>query len=119
MPPAAYALVTLFLLCSVAVGVLAVRLAARLGGPTGRSAYVLPVLAGFGAFYLIGHKLGLSIGPEVGLFGFQVAIVGDVAIGFAAALAVALAQAAVRRARRTGPGTGAASAAGQGGSSSG
>ena len=114
MPPAAYALVTLFLLCSAAAGVLAVRLAARLGGPTGRAAYVLPVLAGFGAFYLIGHKLGLSVGPEVGLFGFQVAIVGDIAIGFAAALLVALVQAAIVRVRRAGSGTGASSGAGQG-----
>ena len=76
------------------------RLAARVGGPTRRAAYVLPVLAGFGAFYLIGHKLGLSVGPEIGLFGFQVALLGDVAIGFAAALVVALLQAAVARARR-------------------
>ena len=58
------------------------------------------MLAAFGAFYLIGHKLGLSVGPEVGLFGFQVALLGDLAIGFAAALVVALLQAAVVRARR-------------------
>ena len=99
-------------LCSLVVGIVAVRLAARVGGPTRRAAYVLPVLAGFGAFYLIGHRLGLSVGPEVGLFGFQVALFGDIAIGFAAALAVALLQAALVRARRPGPGTGAAAAAG-------
>jgi hypothetical protein len=108
MPPAAYALVTLFLACSVVAGIVAVRLVARLGGPTRRLAYALPVLAGFGAFYLIGHKLGLSVGPEIGLFGFQVALLGDIAIGFAAALAVALLQAAVARTRR--PGSGAATA---------
>jgi hypothetical protein len=112
MPPAAYALVALFLACSVVVGVVAVRLAARLGGPTRRAAYVLPVLAGFGAFYLIGHRLGLTVGPEVGLFGFQVALVGDIAIGFAAALAVALVQALVVRSRRPDAGSGAATAAG-------
>ena len=100
MPPAAYALVTLFLACSVVAGIIAVRLAARVGGPTRRAAYVLPILAGFGAFYLIGHKLGLSVGPEIGLFGFQVALLADVAIGFAAALVVALLQAAVARTRR-------------------
>ena len=112
MPPAAYALVTLFVACSAVVGIVAVRLAARVGGPTRRLAYVLPVLAGFGAFYLIGHKLGLSVGPEIGLFGFQVALLGDIAIGFAAALVAALVQAAVVRVRRPGPGTGEAPAAG-------
>ena len=111
MPPAAYALVTLFIACSVIAGIVAVRVAARVGGSTRRAAYVLPVLAGFSAFYLIGHKLGLSVGPEISLFGFQVALLGDVAIGFAAALVVALAQAAVARARRpatSGGGVGAA-----------
>ena len=97
MPPQAYALVTLFMLCSVALGVAAVRVVARAGGPKRRSAYVLPIAAGFGAFYLVGHRLGLSVGPEVSLFGFQVALVGDLAIGFAAALVQA---AAVRVTRR-------------------
>ena len=63
------------------------RVAAQAGGPRGLAAYVIPVIAAFGAFYLIGHKLGLSIGPEVTLFGFQVALLGDLAIGLAAALA--------------------------------
>jgi hypothetical protein len=100
MPPQAYALVTLFMLCSVALGVAAVRVVARAGGPKRRSAYVLPIAAGFGAFYLVGHRLGLSVGPEVSLFGFQVALVGDLAIGFAAALAAALVQAAAVRVTR-------------------
>jgi hypothetical protein len=100
MPPAAYALVTLFATCSVLAGIIAVRLVARLGGPRRRAAHVLPVVAAFGAFYLIGHRMGLSVGPEIGLFGFRVALLGDIAIGFAAALVVALAQAAVARVRR-------------------
>ncbi|HEY3335037.1 MAG TPA: hypothetical protein VGK16_07335 [Candidatus Limnocylindrales bacterium] len=100
MPPGAYALVTLFLACSVVAGVVAVRLAARVGGSRRRLAYVLPILAGFGAFYLIGHRLGLSIGPQLGLFGFQVALPGDIAIGFAAALGGACLQAAVVRSSR-------------------
>jgi hypothetical protein len=99
MPPQAYALVTLFALSSVVLGWVAVRLVGRLGGPASRVAYVLPVFAAFGAFYLIGHRLGLSVGPEISLFGFQVALFGDLAIGFAAALAVALVQALVLRAR--------------------
>ena len=100
MPPQAYALVTLFMLCSVALGVAAVRVVARAGGPKGRAAYPLPIAAGFGAFYLVGHRLGLSVGPEVSLFGFEVALVGDLAIGFAAALAAALVQAAAARVTR-------------------
>jgi len=98
MPPQAYALVTLFLACSVLAGIVAVRLVAQLGGPRGRIAYVLPILGGFGAFYLIGHRFGIVIGPEVGLFGFQVALLGDILIGFAAALSVAVVQALVVRA---------------------
>jgi hypothetical protein len=100
MPPQAYALVTLFMLCSVVLGVAAVRVVARAGGPKGRAAYPVPIAAGFGAFYLVGHRLGLSVGPEVSLFGFQVALVGDLAIGFAAALAAAVAQAAAVRVSR-------------------
>ncbi len=92
MPPQAYALVSLFLVCSVLAGILAVRLVARWGGPRGFAAHVLPILAGFGAFYLIGHKLGLVVGPEITLFGFQVALLGDIAIGLAAAVAVATLQ---------------------------
>jgi hypothetical protein len=99
MPPQAYALVTLFSLCSVALGWLATRLATRAGGSARRRAYVLPMIAAFLAFYLIGHRLGLAVGPEIGLFGFRVALLGDLAIGFAAALLVALAQAGVVRAR--------------------
>lgn len=111
MPTQAWALVALFSVCSVVLGVLAVRVAARAGGPVGRTATGLPAIAAFGAFYVIGHRLGLAVGPEISLFGFQVALFGDLAIGFAAALAVALAQAAVVRARRRG----AADAAGRAG----
>jgi hypothetical protein len=97
MPPEAYALVALFGVCSVIVGIVAVRIAARAGGPRGILAYVLPVLGGFGALYLVGHRFGIVLGPEVSLFGFQVALLGDIAIGFAAALVVAVLQAVVLR----------------------
>ena len=105
MPPQAYALVTLFLVCSVLVGILAVRLVARAGGPRGVAAYLLPVGAAFGALYLVGHRLGIVVGPEVELFGFQVALLGDLLIGFAAALVVAGVQALLVRAvsRTRGP----------------
>jgi hypothetical protein len=100
MPPQAYALVTLFALCSAALGWLAARLVARAGGPASRVAWILPTVAAFLAFYVIGHRLGLVVGPEIGLFGFQVALLGDITIGFAAALVVALAQAGARRLTR-------------------
>ena len=100
MPPQAFALVALFIACSVLLGLGAQRLVARAaGGPRGWRAMILPIVAAFGAFYLIGHRLGLVVGPEVSLFGFQVALLGDLAIGFLAALVVALLQAAVVRAR--------------------
>ena len=97
MPPEAYALVTLFAASSVILGVVATRVAFRFGGSRHPAAYLLPVAGAFGAFYMIGHRLGLVVGPEVELFGFQVALLGDVVIGLAAALAVALVQAAGRR----------------------
>jgi hypothetical protein len=101
MPPQAYALVTTFMACSVVLGWLAVRLVALVaGGPRGRRWYLLPVLAGFGAFYLIGHRLGVHLGPELPLYGFQVNLAGDLAIGFASALIGAMLQALVVRARR-------------------
>ena len=103
MPMQAWALVTLFILCSIALGIVAVRIAARSGGPRGRAAYALPVVAAFGAFYLIGHRLGLAVGPEIPLFGFQVALLGDLVIGFTAALIAAIAQGAVVRSRRARP----------------
>jgi hypothetical protein len=102
MPPQAYALVSLFLLCSVLVGILAVRLIALAGGPRGWPAHVLPVAGGFLAFYLVGHRFGISVGPEITLFGFQVALLGDVLIGFTAALLTAIAQAMIVRSRRGG-----------------
>ena len=104
MPPQAFAILLLFVACSGFVGILAVRLLARAGGPRGLLAYPLPILGAFGAFYLVGHRLGLVVGPEIPLFGFQVALFGDVLLGFAAALVVAGAQALIVRAvpRRAG-----------------
>lgn len=102
MPPQAYLLVTLFAACSALLGWLAVRLVARLGGPSSRASWLLPIAGAFLAFYVVGHKLGLAVGPELTLFGFRVALLGDVAIGFAAALLVAVGQAIVLRVARPG-----------------
>lgn len=108
MPLQAYALAATFVACSILVGVLATVIASRVGGSRGMLAAVLPILGAFGAFYLIGHRWGVSIGPHVTVFGFQVALLGDLVIGFAVALLIALAQAVVTRARRSraaGPGS--------------
>jgi hypothetical protein len=99
MPPQAYALFFLFLAFSVLLAMLATWLVGRVGGPRAKRAFVVPFLAAFGAFYLIGHRMGLAVGPEIALLGFQVALFGDLAIGFAAALLAAGVQALIVRAR--------------------
>lgn len=104
MPASAYALVSVFILLSIGIGIAA----AWLIGPRRRVAIVLPVLAAFGALYLIGHKSGLQLGPSVDLFGFSVAIVQDVLVAAVAAGVVALLQRAVvgRRGRPSSVGRG-------------
>ncbi len=92
MPPSAFALVSLFASISLVVGWLASRVVAAMGGPAGVRWAVLPAVGAFLAFYVIGHRLGLAVGPEIGLMGFRVALLGDTLIGGAAALAVAFGQ---------------------------
>lgn len=91
MPPAAYALIALF----AAVSLISGMVAARIVGPRRPWAVVLPALAAFGVLYLVGHRFVIGFGPEVPLFGFQVAIVSDVAFALAAAFAAALPQRAI------------------------
>lgn len=91
MPPAAYALVILFALVSIAAGVIA----ARVVGPRRPWAPIVPALAAFGVLYLVGHRFAFGVGPNVGLFGFEVAIVSDVAFALVAAGAAAVVQRAV------------------------
>ena len=110
MPPQAFALVGLFTALSIVLGGVAWWIAQRppLDGPRRITGVVLPSLAAFGAFYLIGHRAGISLGPELGLFGFQVALFGDLLLAAVAAMAAALGQAAGRRrarARRSGSGS--------------
>ncbi len=104
MPPQAFALVGLFTVLSVLLGLAAWWIAQRppLDGPTRLAGAILPSVAAFGAFYLIGHRAGISLGPEIGLFGFQVALVGDVLLAAIAATVAALGQAAGRRRARAG-----------------
>ncbi len=88
MPTAAYGLITVFATVSVLSGVLA----ARVVGPWRWWAVALPALAAFGALYLVGHRWVMSIGPQVGLFGWEVALPFDVAVALATALGAAGAQ---------------------------
>ncbi|HSJ00719.1 MAG TPA: hypothetical protein VLA59_10090 [Patescibacteria group bacterium] len=88
MTSAAYALIGLFAAISTASGLLA----ARLLGPWRWWTPLLPILASFGALYLVGHRLGWSAGPEVPMFGFRVALPFDVAVALGIALAAAAAQ---------------------------
>jgi len=91
LPAEAYALVATFAALSVATGIAVTWLV----GPRRAAAVVLPVVAAFAAFYLVGHRLGWAFGPEIGLYGFQVAIVSDLAFAIVAAGFVALAQRAL------------------------
>lgn len=88
MPPAAYALIGSFIVVSLVAGILA----ARAVGPRRPWAVVLPALAAFGALYLVGHRFVIGFGPNVPLFGFQVAIVSDIVFALLAAFAAALVQ---------------------------
>ena len=103
MPASAFALLGVFTLLSIGVGIGA----AWLIGPRLRLAIILPVLAAFGGLYVVGHRTGLELGPTIILFGFQVAIVQDVVVAVVAAGVAALIQRAVwvRRARRATPAT--------------
>jgi len=90
-----------FILLSIGVGIAA----AWIVGPRLRAAIILPVLAAFGALYVVGHKSGLELGPTMQIFGYQVAIVQDVTVAVVAAGAAALIQRAVWTRRAARPGT--------------
>ena len=96
MPAAAFALVGFF----AVVALLAGAGAWWLVGPRRPAPLVVPVVVSFAALYLVGHRLGVSIGPEVTLFGFQVALVWDVAVAAVAAGFAALLQSWLLRSRR-------------------
>ncbi|HET7726164.1 MAG TPA: hypothetical protein VFK54_02455 [Candidatus Limnocylindrales bacterium] len=100
MPPEAFALVGLFAVVSIVLGVGAWWIARAVGGPRRMRWAVLPAAAAFGVLYVVGHRVGLVLGPEVELFGFQVALFGDIAIGGFAAVVTGLVVAAVRRSSR-------------------
>jgi hypothetical protein len=88
MPPEAIALLVFFVGVAFVVG----AVAAYAVGPRRPWATILPILGAFGSLYVVGHRIGLSLGPQVNLFGFEVAIVWDVAVAIVAAVVVAVLQ---------------------------
>jgi hypothetical protein len=101
------ALFLTFTAIDIVAGIVATQLVARFaGGPRQALAHVIPVLTGFAAMGLLGHSLGAHIGPTVTLYGFEVALFGDIAIGFVFALLGALLQAGAVRAWRRRSATG-------------
>ncbi len=99
MPTSAFAVLVVFTLLAIGVGVAA----AWIAGPRRKLAVVLPVLAAFGALYFVGHRSGLELGPTMDLFGFRVAIVQDIAVAVIAAGVVAFVQRLVWLRRTDGP----------------
>lgn len=95
MPIAAFALLGVFTLVSIASGVLAWRFV----GPHAGWAALLPTIGAFGALYVVGHLLDWTLGPTVELFGFTVALPWDVLLALLAAFGIASIQRRVRAAR--------------------
>ena len=88
MPASAYALLAVFIGTALGAGVVA----ARIIGPWRRWTAVVPALAAFGALYLVGHRYVVSIGPQVRLFDWDVALPFDVAVALGTAMVTALVQ---------------------------
>jgi hypothetical protein len=93
MPASALALVGLFIVVAVVSGIAAVRAV----GPWRPAALALPIVVSFLALYLVGHRLGAVVGPQVSVLGFEVSLLFDVAIALVAAFLAAFAQRAFLR----------------------
>lgn len=93
MPPGAYAIIGMFAVVSLLSGAIATALL----GPRRPAAAVLPALAAFGSLYILGHRLALGIGPEVGLFGFRISLLFDAIVALVVAMLAAAAQSAALR----------------------
>jgi len=98
MPAAAFGILLFFIAAAIVIGAAATWLI----GPRRPLAVVVPVLAAFGALYVVGHRSGLAVGPTVDLFGFQVNLLFDLAVAslFAGIAAKAQCLLVTRRASR-------------------
>ena len=100
MTPGLQLFFTLSLL-NILAAILATQIVARrLGGPRHLLAHIVPILVSLGGSGLMGHQLGVHLGPRVVLYGFEISLLGDVSVAFLFALVGALAQAAVWRSIR-------------------
>ncbi len=88
MPASAYGLLAIFTAISAASG----ALAARVIGPWRAWSVALPALAAFGALYLVGHRWVVSVGPNVRILGWDVALPFDTAVAVGTATLAALLQ---------------------------
>jgi len=88
VPPSACALVASFGAISVAAGLAAWWVV----GPRRARAAILPIVAAVGALYLVGHRLYLGFGPNIRLFGFEVASISGLLVAVGAAVVAALLQ---------------------------
>jgi hypothetical protein len=90
---------------AVVLGIAAAQAVARLArGPRNVLAHVVPVLAAFATMGALGHALGAHFGPTVPLYGFDISLPWDMAIGFGGGLVGAVVQlVAVRALRRRSP----------------
>ena len=66
--------------------------AARIVGPWSAWAPVMPAVGAFGALYLVGHRWLLSVGPEVTVWGWRVALPFDALVALGTAMVIAAAQ---------------------------
>lgn len=83
MPANAFSLLGVFILISIGSGLIAWRLVT----PHRRWGWLTSIAFAIGAMYLFGHLLGLSAGPMLELFGFDVALPFDVLLALVAAFA--------------------------------
>jgi hypothetical protein len=93
MPLAAYGLLAVFTAMALAAGMLS----ARVVGPRRPWTPIVPVVAAFASLYLVGHRLAVSVGPQVRLFGFDVSLPFDAATALVASFAAATLQALAAR----------------------
>ncbi len=88
---------------NVVVAAAATQFAARvLGGPRHLLAHLFPIVTSLGGSGVLGHQLGVHVGPKMTLYGFEISPVGDVGIAIVFALLGAVVQAAAWRMLRRG-----------------
>ncbi len=88
MPSAVISLIVFFAAASAIIGLIAWWVI----GPRRPLAAILPIVAAFLGFYVVGHKSGATMGPTMLLFGFEVTLLWDLLVAAVAAVIVAKVQ---------------------------